>query len=406
MKTIQSILAAIIICWSITSIAQTDTTFNSGNLQLNGTISIPSGNGPFPLVIMAHGSGPNDRNETFTPTGTNGACLYPNMVNETSVIFKDIADSLAIAGIATFRYDKRTYTHGSSLNPTTILVHDFADDLSAAVDFMKLHPSVDIEQIYLLGHSQGSNFIPVVAIERNDINGLISMGGNTTPIDTILARQNRDISYMCNQDTAAGDQYYNDILTAMGMVRNGSWPNNQALLGAYEPFWKSWIDLTDSVIYNYNSANLPLLVLQGDADFNVPPSEVTPFYNLDQNLTTVEEYNGLNHFFNDGDNPQTNSDVIATIINWILDIQTGIETVDNKSSINWTVYNNTIIIDSEKTQNLTLEIFDLMGRQIAQKNMQNSDQIRFQSTIQNGIYIATLKSNGTLIESRKIYLNQ
>lgn len=383
-----------------------DTTFQSGSLTLNGTLTLPAGNDTYPIVVLAHGSGANDRNESFTPTGSNGACLYPDMVNETSMLFKDLADSFALAGIATFRYDKRTYTHATTLDPQTILVNDFADDLSAAVDFIKGFSAVDQEQIYLLGHSQGSNFIAVVAQQRNDINGLISMGGNTTPIDTILARQNRDISYLCNQDTATGDQYYSDVLTAMGMVRDGSWPNNQALLGAYEPFWKNWIDLTDSVIFNYNAANLPLLVLQGGDDFNVPPSEAQPFYSLDPATTVIVELSGLNHFFNDGDDPETTIATKTTIIEWILGVQTSVGSLGETPDLTWKQWPNLFEISSATTTDFNFQLFDIQGRKVMEQTTKNSQQMQVNYSNLNGIYIAVVKTTDGQMLNQKCFIAQ
>ena len=41
--------------------------FGLPDWQLPGTFSIPNGDSPFPAVILVHGSGPNDRDETIGP---------------------------------------------------------------------------------------------------------------------------------------------------------------------------------------------------------------------------------------------------------------------------------------------------------------------------------------------------
>ena len=61
--------------------------------ELPGTLILPDGEGPFPVVVFVHGSGPSDRDETI-----NG-----------NKPFKDLAEGLAEKGIASYRYDKRTY---------------------------------------------------------------------------------------------------------------------------------------------------------------------------------------------------------------------------------------------------------------------------------------------------------
>ncbi len=60
--------------------------------SLPGTLSLPKGQGPFPVVVLVHGSGPIDAD----------ASLGPNK------IFKDLAWGLASRGIAALRYIKRT----------------------------------------------------------------------------------------------------------------------------------------------------------------------------------------------------------------------------------------------------------------------------------------------------------
>ena len=66
-----------------------------------GTLSMPAGDGPFPAVVLVHGSGPNDRDETIGPNKP----------------FKDLAWGLASQGIAVLRYDKRTKAHASQFTP-------------------------------------------------------------------------------------------------------------------------------------------------------------------------------------------------------------------------------------------------------------------------------------------------
>ena len=63
-----------------------------GERALPGTLAMPKGTGPFPAVVLVHGSGPQDRDETVGPNKP----------------FLDIARALAAQGIAVLRYEKRT----------------------------------------------------------------------------------------------------------------------------------------------------------------------------------------------------------------------------------------------------------------------------------------------------------
>src|SRR3954453_12404309 len=64
--------------------SETDATVGSGEWALPGTLTLPAGPGPFPAVVLVHGSGANDRDETL---GANKP-------------FADLAAGLASRGIA------------------------------------------------------------------------------------------------------------------------------------------------------------------------------------------------------------------------------------------------------------------------------------------------------------------
>ena len=78
-----------------------EVTVGSGEWALPATLSMPEGVGPFPGVVLVHGSGPNDRDQTIGP----------------NKIFRDLAWGLASQGIAVLRYDKRTKAHAAKFTP-------------------------------------------------------------------------------------------------------------------------------------------------------------------------------------------------------------------------------------------------------------------------------------------------
>ena len=79
------------------SFRERDVTIGGDEWKLPGTLTVPVGNGPFPAVLLVHGSGPNDRDETVGP----------------NKVFKDLAEGLASRGVVVLRYEKRTRQYSS-----------------------------------------------------------------------------------------------------------------------------------------------------------------------------------------------------------------------------------------------------------------------------------------------------
>ncbi|NBC04977.1 MAG: alpha/beta fold hydrolase [Bacteroidetes bacterium] len=127
------------------------------------------------LVILISGSGAMDRDATI-------AGFKP---------FRVLASELAQAGYSTFRYDDRGV--GTSTGETDATIQDLAGDVIRIVDYFNQQNTYKINDIYLLGHSQGA-VVAYSAAERPDISGVISMAGPAVPGDEIINRQIYDIS--------------------------------------------------------------------------------------------------------------------------------------------------------------------------------------------------------------------
>jgi acetyl esterase/lipase len=116
-----------------------------------GELTYPSGaRGRLPVVVMLHGSGHNDMNQTL-PEGK-GSTFVP------------LAQAASREGFATLRFNKRGVTGIGPVestdpaqlappNPYTRIQRDAA----AAIRFAAKSPRVDPSKIFLLGHSEGTN---------------------------------------------------------------------------------------------------------------------------------------------------------------------------------------------------------------------------------------------------------
>ena len=146
----------------------------SADITLAGTLTLPNGDGPFPVVVLISGSGAQDRNEEIFGH-------KPFMV---------IADDFAKKGIAVLRFDDRG-TAESEGNHAIATSADFATDVSAAVDYLKGRKEIDMDKIGLVGHSEGGVIAPMVQNMRDDIAFMILMAGSGVPGHELLLEQQR-----------------------------------------------------------------------------------------------------------------------------------------------------------------------------------------------------------------------
>ena len=143
---------------------------------LKGLLTLPSGlSKPVPAVVMVHGSGASNMDEKVMK-------LTP---------FKDLAEGLAEHGIASLRYDKRSFVHGRKMirNKCVTVKEETIEDALLAVKMLERDPRIDHKRIYILGHSMGAMLAPRIDAEGADAKGLIMMAGTPYRLEDIVLRQ-------------------------------------------------------------------------------------------------------------------------------------------------------------------------------------------------------------------------
>ena len=142
---------------------------------LGGMLTLPDGAvGPVPAVVFVHGSGSSNMDEKVgkvTP-------------------FKDLAEGLARHGIASLRYDKRSFAHGMKMlrdKSTVITVkEETIDDAVLATELLKKDKRIDSERIFIVGHSMGAMLAPRIDAEGGNYRGLILMAGTLRKLEEVM----------------------------------------------------------------------------------------------------------------------------------------------------------------------------------------------------------------------------
>ncbi len=267
-------------------------TIGAGLTALPGTLTVPNGKGPFPAVVLVHGSGPNDRDESI---GANKP-------------FCDLAYGLASNGVAVLRYDKRTRVHPEQFAHSVFTVkEETIDDALAAVALLRANAHIDPSRIFVLGHSLGGMLIPRIGLADKHIAGLIIMAGATMPLGETMLRQVRYIASAQGPITAQVQQKIDALagqVARVNALQSADATSREYIIGVPPAYW---LDLRD-----YHPAEAakkltcPLLILQGERDYQVTAADNFKLWQdalHGQPHVTFHLYPRLNHLFIAGDEP-------------------------------------------------------------------------------------------------------
>ena len=131
---------------------------------LNGLLTLPvDTTKPVPAVVFVHGSGSSNMDEKVGK-------LTP---------FKDLAEGLAKHGIASIRYDKRSFAHGFKMlkdksRPITVK-EETIEDAILATELLRKDSRIDPQKIFIIGHSMGGMLAPRIDAEGGNFENQIKI---------------------------------------------------------------------------------------------------------------------------------------------------------------------------------------------------------------------------------------
>jgi fermentation-respiration switch protein FrsA (DUF1100 family) len=296
-----------------------ETIVGSSKWALPATLSLPTGEGPFPAVVLVQGSGPQDRDESYGPNKP----------------FRDLALGLAARGIAVLRYEKRTKQYGlkcAAIKDRFTVKEETVDDALSAVALLRGRPEIDRGKIFVLGHSLGGMLIPRIGLSDQGIAGFIVLAGNTRPLEDLILDQ---VNYLFGLDgkiSAEEKTLREEIMAQVAKVKepglSAATPSDQLPLGVPAAYW---LDLRGyqpaEAAKNLSS---PLLILQGARDYQVTSADFEGWERSLSSRSNVEfkMYPKLNHFFIENEGKITPAEyeqaghiakyVIDDIADWII----------------------------------------------------------------------------------------
>ena len=265
-------------------------TVGDGEWKLPGALTMPNGAGPFPGVVLVHGSGGNDRDETVGGVK----------------VFKDLAEGLASRGIAVVRYEKRTRQYANRMSGLSrFTLHDeTVEDAVKAAALLRAQQGIDGKRIFVIGHSLGGYAAPRIAAEDTELAGLILMAGNARHLEDLVVDQ------VISQGGSAKALENAKALQAKVKSLEPGDEDSPAVLNAPVSYWLNLKDYDP--VADAARIGKPMLILQGERDFQVTTKDFEMWKaGLAKNKdVTFKSYPALNHLFVAGEGKSTAAEYV------------------------------------------------------------------------------------------------
>jgi len=299
-----------------TAFTEIPTEVDCGDIRLPAMLTFPNTDEKVPIVVLVHGSGAHDMDESIGP----------------NKIFRDIAWGLATHGIAVLRYEKRNFRNASTLDRANVTVWDEAgQDAVHAINMVMQLPGVDREQVYLLGHSLGGMIAPRIAKAVPELKGIVSLAGSPRQLWELIPGQIEHLISLRDEVDEASLKQLKQV-TEMAKILESKRNDPNAVIG--EELLGMPPSYLEDMLKNDVAAIAPglkqrILILHGGRDYQVTMHDYNAWKEVlkDHHDTTFFLYPELNHLFFSGDGMPTPDEyfternvekkVIEDIVKWI-----------------------------------------------------------------------------------------
>lgn len=261
---------------------ETDIIVGTAEYPLEGVLTMPVSAGntnPVAACVFVHDFGPYDRDLTLGETA----------------MFKDFAAELAELGIASVRYDKRTYTYPDAKINT--LRDEVVEDALSAVELLKQDDRIDQKRIVVIGIGLGAMTAPRIAAQsEGNVTGMIMVGGVLDSVVNVdYQRSNEYLSTLSEQEKS-NEQY---IVRNFKSMTEGK-ALEQQVLGRNAYYY--WDAEQYPQVKTIRNLAIPVYIAQGKRDPVVNENVGRrAYYEAIGNAAYVEyeSFRGLNHILMD-----------------------------------------------------------------------------------------------------------
>lgn len=256
---------------------------------LKGILTLPENvSMPVPAVVFVHGSGASNMDEKVGK-------LTP---------FKDLAEGLAGHGIASIRYDKRSFAHGFKLlkEKDVTVTMETIEDAILATEMLREDSRIDKEKIFIIGHSMGAMLAPRIDAEGGNYKGLILMAGSPRRLEEIMLDQNEEVLRTTKGFVHWIVKKQVDKLSAMfdGLYELPDEESKKVKVGGGTTLYYFKEMGEHASPYYLEKLEKPVMIMQGEKDFQATAEKDFAAYKRlleNKENVTFRLYENLNHAF-------------------------------------------------------------------------------------------------------------
>jgi dienelactone hydrolase len=262
-----------------------EVTFQNGAVRLAGTVTVPTGTGPYPAVILIHGAG------RTIPTRDFGYW----------------SSYFSGHGLAVLAFDKRG-GGASTGDANTATYEDLADDVLAGLTYLQSRSDIDPKRIGLYGTSNGGYIAPLAAVRSGGRVAFITVrsGSARTVGDNIAYELGNDLRPRGFSDAEVAQavamrQRVTDFVISHPTITTAGWDSlkNEVMAVAAERWfpwsrvlWVPRVSPSDSAAVSYvnklrtewqydpipywRKVRTPVYIMLGGLDRSVPTAESAP----------------------------------------------------------------------------------------------------------------------------------
>ncbi|PSQ19148.1 alpha/beta hydrolase [Halobacteriales archaeon QS_8_69_26] len=263
-------------------------TVEDDDCTLAGTLTVPTGDGPVPGVVLVHGSGAHDRNQAVGPNRP----------------FQDLAWGLATRGVAVLRYEKEN--RACRMPPADQTIDEVVvDDAVAAAEVLGAAEGVRADATFVAGHSLGGAATPRILEQAPDVAGGAMLAAPSRTATTLVVEQVEHVLSLDGDLDGDDQSRLETVREEVERVEDGDVTDGELVLNYPGAWWRTL--LAYDQVATARGRSRPLALFQGGRDYQVDPEADLDRWREALPAATVHEYPSLNHFLQPGQGPSTNA---------------------------------------------------------------------------------------------------